>query len=1768
MHPISPFRETPALSRFSALIRRTLFHHLRRRSIALASGRRRPLRSRRTLGGRVFRTLACQAIILNLLIWPSPKVTFGAITFPASGVASTVASTVADLSFMVRSLRSVPVIVIPSGPIVIPFPVLPIWPFNVQASRPIGMAERTARVATIAVAPHRMVGYIGETVTFVAMGSDIRGDLVHGAKFQWESSDTNKLTIDEAGRATMLHPGIVIVTARAGAATQAAPVLIRPIRRPVQTDQQWRADQESLVSSVGDGDNGSGVLASVIDRLLPTAHAQFNPWGDNPNAAGIIGTPPFTALEPTRLGPVMPGSNFELPIPLVSLGGRGLSTNLSLYYNSSVWGTYFDPNRNTNVYAFDPIQSWPSPGFSLGFGRITYTNTGSGYRYMLIDPNGTRHDLGIGSDTGANTLQTTDGSHITYAGNALGGTLYFNDGTAVTIGKVNNRLLPTQITDTNGNYIQIAYHWETNFPPMAINYVVDTLGRVIQFHYDTPNSTNLTSITTPAGTVSLGYQTVTMNPNFLLSNPIENMPSTFSAVSSVTIPVKPTYTFTYSGYGMIYNIVATSGGGTATVTYDYPQGGDQALWPTFSHRTESGSPNAVYAYGTDGSITRPDGTKVILSGPDTELRSSTNTTLAKTVSTLTTDPGGSTALQSMIGYDDIGQQTKVDFDYDQYGNAVNKREYGYQIGGAWKVRRRTHYSYVNWEPYLSAYIRNRVTETDVYDALQNTNDGDDVLVGKTVAGYDSYSAMGGMENYGGTAAPPGHLSGYDTSNTTRGNMTAVTTYSDLSGSGVTRGSKIDIFGGVTKAQVSCCNQKSFAMTEATYWSRSSQTTSGDTSGIHLTSSAAYDFNTLNATSETDPDGQIAAYNYDSQGNLTYRSLPTGLTVSSTYGAWGEPASSAVSYTDGGANKTITTSQVYDGWGQEISSIDANGAQVNYAYDNIGHLVSQTNRFPQGGAPGPLSTYQYDQLGRVTRVILPDGNSTQTAYSGSVVTITDEVNRKIKRESDGLGRLIKVTEQEVSTGNLTQETSYTYDIADHLIGVNQGNQTRAFKYDAEGRVLFERIPEMSATINDGTGSYWSRKYTYTDFGAIASRQDARGVIVTYGYDSLNRLISISYNTSGALGVAATPNVNFSYDNNAASSTKGLLLSVNVATVYSEGYGYTVGNGSNGGTMVTSASITRTIDGLAYTTNYQFNSLGQATQLAFPSGRVANATYDSSARLSSIANPGGPTYVSNIAYDVNGSCTARTFGNGVREGFTFDGNRLQPILHTAGTTAPYTNIMNVSYSYQASAGQMGAGSTAGNAGQLISFSGTISGATESGGYSYDDLGRLATSTQTSNGSSAQRRFVYDRWGNRTGVWDATSGGNQIQSITLQQSGGVPTNQIVSVTAGKSTQNYVYDANGNVTTDGSHSYGYDAENRLVTVDGGASGQYSYDHKNRRVKKIAGGATTHYVWEGSQVIAEHNGANGGVITDYIYLAGKVIARISSGNTQYVIRDRMSARLVADASGNALSRQAHLPFGDDFAESGTQEKHHLTSYERDSETGNDYAVNRIYSPSTGRFLSADPYSASRSSEDPRSWNRYSYTRNIAINRGDPLGLSDGPIEGGCQLLPNGSYPGKCLCTIVPEVCDIRHRPPNEDGTRDGPGGISAPVITLKRAQIFDDTKEYFLSTSVTFKFPNDSLVCDGSEFNLDLYFNLSDPHAPWDVNGVDLEGEVVTIGDPEKTDFSAEHRVRVRLKWPNKDEVNERRSSVTIKLETRSTSVISPGREDKSAKVVMKCGN
>ena len=647
------------------------------------------------------------------------------------------------------------------------------------------------------------------------------------------------------------------------------------------------------------------------------------------------------------------------------------------------------------------------------------------------------------------------------------------------------------------------------------------------------------------------------------------------------------------------------------------------------------------------------------------------------------------------------------------------------------------------------------------------------------------------------------------------------------------------------------------------------------------------------------------------------------------------------------------------------------------YDAMGRIASISNPFTAGGTPSYWTTYQYDALGRKILVTLPDNNTVQKSYNGLTETVTDEVNRKIKRECDSLNRLVKVTEQDIATGNLTQETSYSYNLLDKLTNVNQGSQLRAWKYDDLGRMTYERIPEQTATINDSTGTFWTSKHTYTHLNAVQTRTDARGVITTNTYDTLNRLTNVSYNTSAAPNVISTPSVTYNYDNVSTSSSFGKLLSVQIPNG-TGGYFYQG--------IYTYDSYTRTstvkqiIDGKTYQTTHTYNQADQNLSLTYPSGASYTSNFDNKGRLSSING-----VLSNITYDVAGQVTGMTMGNGVVETYGYDAQRLQLTSQTA--TKSGTTLLSLTYGYQAIAGQSGAGSTAGNSGQLTSISGCINGQTESTAYTYDNLSRLLTSNQTTNGTTAQRRFAYDRWGNRTSVYDALSGGTQIQSVSLQQSGGAPTNRLTSVTNNGTTTNYTYDNNGNVTNDGVHSYSYDAENRLVNADNGTTAQYGYDHLSRRVKKVIGSTITHYVWLGYQVIAEHNGSNGNVNVIYNHSGKKMVSKVENGSTKYFLSDRLSMRAVLDSNGNLIGRQSHLPFGEEIGGSGAQDKHHFTSYERDSEIATDYSVYREYNQSIGRFMRPDPFGGSYNFRNPQSFNRYAYTMSSPVNAIDTLGL-------------------------------------------------------------------------------------------------------------------------------------------------------------------------------------
>ena len=173
----------------------------------------------------------------------------------------------------------------------------------------------------------------------------------------------------------------------------------------------------------------------------------------------------------------------------------------------------------------------------------------------------------------------------------------------------------------------------------------------------------------------------------------------------------------------------------AYVSFNYPTTASSLTdAPSFSQRTEypaatsGGSAVSSYSSSTGSgtkifTITRPDSSTLALTRSDsagvdfglltqTEIKNSGGTSMAKSVMTYGNDGGSQPQVSSIVSYDDATtpNQTKVDFDYDSYGNTTNRREYGYQDAGSWKVRRRSRNVYKTDTSYLNAYLRSLVTD--------------------------------------------------------------------------------------------------------------------------------------------------------------------------------------------------------------------------------------------------------------------------------------------------------------------------------------------------------------------------------------------------------------------------------------------------------------------------------------------------------------------------------------------------------------------------------------------------------------------------------------------------------------------------------------------------------------------------------------------------------------------------------------------------------------------------------------------------------------------------------------------------------------------------------------------------------------------------------------------------------------------------------------------------------------------------------------------------
>ncbi len=282
-----------------------------------------------------------------------------------------------------------------------------------------------------------------------------------------------------------------------------------------------------------------------------------------------------------------------------------------------------------------------------------------------------------------------------------------------------------------------------------------------------------------------------------------------------------------------------------------------------------------------------------------------------------------------------------------------------------------------------------------------------------------------------------------------------------------------------------------------------------------------------------------------------------------------------------------------------------------------------------------------------------------------------------------------------------------------------------------------------------------------------------------------------------------------------------------------------------------------------------------------------------------------------------------------------------------------------------------------------------------YTYDDFNRLITAGKATQAFS----YVYDRFGNR---WQ--------QNVTL----GTGPNPVYTFDAKNriTGSSITYDAAGNVMNGGTHSYTYDAENRIITVDGGVTAQYTYEADGHRIRKVTSSSTLDYIFDlEGRAVSEVN-TSGTRTRGEIYLGGRHLASYAAGTTAFDHSDWLgTVRVSTGAAGSILNSFTSLPFGDALNTIGSSPIH-FTGKERDSESGLDNFGARYDSSSMGPFMTPDPVVITTERlYDPQQLNGYSYVRNNPLRFLDPTGMI-------LQLSGNLAADKEEICRISGDACD------------------------------------------------------------------------------------------------------------------------------------------------------
>ncbi|EGI6855597.1 RHS repeat protein [Escherichia coli] len=437
---------------------------------------------------------------------------------------------------------------------------------------------------------------------------------------------------------------------------------------------------------------------------------------------------------------------------------------------------------------------------------------------------------------------------------------------------------------------------------------------------------------------------------------------------------------------------------------------------------------------------------------------------------------------------------------------------------------------------------------------------------------------------------------------------------------------------------------------------------------------------------------------------------------------------------------------YTASGELRAVYDRSGTQVRgFTYDaeHAGRMVAHHY------AGRPESRYRYDDTGRVTEQVNPEGLDYRFEYGQDRVTITDSLNRREVLYTEGEGGLKRVVKKEHADGSITRSE---YDEAGRLKAQTDaaGRRTEYRLHMASGKLTSVILPDgrtvrygynsqrqvTSVTYPDGLRS--SREYD--EKGRLAAETSRSGETTSYSYDDpASELPTGIQDATGSTKQMAW-------------SRYGQLLAFTDCSGYTTRYEYdrygqqiavhreegisTYSSYNPRGQMVSQK------DAQGRETRYEYSAAGDLTATVSPDGKRSTIAYDKRGRPVSVTE-GGLTR--SMGYDAAGRITVLTNENGSQSTFRYDPvDRLTEQRGFDGRTQRYHYDLTRKLTQSEDEG-------------LITLwhydaSDRITHRTVNGDpaeqWQYDEHGWLTTLSHTSEGHRVSVHYGYDDKGRLTG------------------------------------------------------------------------------------------------------------------------------------------------------------------------------------------------------------------------------------------------------------------------------------------------------------------------------------------------------------------------------------------------------------------------------------